>query len=710
MLRLLVIPLAFLIMLVGAMVWSGGGATKRAEFVFINRGDIHTLDLNQMSYMQDFRLTYAIREGLYNLDPVKFRPEPAVAERHDLSPDKRTYTFHLRDDAKWSDGQPVTAHDFAFSWRRMLVEPGEYSSMLEVIDGAAAFGGAYLKGEPVKWDTVKVEAVDDRTVRVSLKNPVRYFLDLVAFPPFYPRNERSMAPFRVFRESDADVMEPFGKYVEAAKRLGAGATAKALAEAAEDTKRELDPAAVAKFVAAAKDFEYTADNDRNARKPRHQLKLATEAELLAMLKLFAAMRPLDGLAAKASTEDQKEDALLALPPAQKLAKMIEVGFVRYVFDKKYTQPPNLTSNGPFVLTDWDFKARLFCKKNPHYWDRDRVKTESIEMVVSEVPQSQLLMYETGSVNWLADVTGEQAAEMEADRTDLRIADAFGTNFLTLMCRPNVPKRMGGGKNPLADVKVRQALAMALDKRQVVNTITRMKELPARTYIPPDGTLAEFTWLPGKFDPPGARTTPYTFKDLKALLPTDDGIKGPGPGLPYDPAKARALLAEAGYADGKNFPKYPILYNTGNPTRKRIAQMIQEQWRKELGIDLPIQGVEGKIFQPWVSGKDYFIATVAWYGDYPDITTFTDKYHSTNLQNDSDWQNKAYDALLAEAEVEADDAKRVAQLSEAVAMIDNEAPIIPLYHYVNLSMNRDDVYGVQPNPRNIVIWKYVGVKK
>src|SRR5438132_13642131 len=103
--RLLVIPVAILLLLVGAIVWSGGGVEKRADFAFINRGDINTLDLNQMSYMQDFRLTYGIREGLYDLHPQTFRPIPAGATGYDLSEDKKTWTFRLRKEVKGSNGE-----------------------------------------------------------------------------------------------------------------------------------------------------------------------------------------------------------------------------------------------------------------------------------------------------------------------------------------------------------------------------------------------------------------------------------------------------------------------------------------------------------------------------------------------------------------------------------------------------------------------------
>ena len=120
MIRILLIPVGLVALLVGALAWSGGGAQRRADFAFINRGDIYTLDTNQMSYMQDFRLTYGIREGLYSPDPQTLKPIPAGAVSHTVSPDGRVWTFKLRPEARWSNGDPVTAYDYIFSWRRML--------------------------------------------------------------------------------------------------------------------------------------------------------------------------------------------------------------------------------------------------------------------------------------------------------------------------------------------------------------------------------------------------------------------------------------------------------------------------------------------------------------------------------------------------------------------------------------------------------------
>lgn len=590
MLRILLIPLGLIALLMAALVWSGGTQQKRAAFAFINRGDIITLDLNEMSYMQDFRLTYGIREGLYELKETTLEPIPAGAVSCDVGDDKKVWTFHLRPEAKWSNGDPVTAHDYVFSWRWMLEQPGEYTYLFYYIKNAKEYSEALAEyfAEPggkerPNFEDVGIKALDDHTFQVTLNNPVPYMLELVAFPPFYPRHAKSMEPF----------------------------------------KKILNP-----------------------------------------------------------TTGQ------------------------YTYEWNYTRPPKVVTNGPYVLKDWDFKVRLWLEKSDTYWDKENVKSPTIEMVVNDNPLSQFLQYETGQVDWQADVPGDIAAEMRASgRKDIRSAPAFGTAFLTFLCKPELPDKLGGGKNPLADVRVRQALAMALDKHVIVNNITRMGELPARTYVPPDGTLAGYEWVDvqdgGKY---------YTDKDLRELLESPSGLTGPGPGLPYNVARARELLAEAGYPGGKDFPVLPITYNTDSTARSKSVQVLKNQWKQNLGIDVELRGVELKTYRDLVTKKEYAIAPVAWYGDYPDASTFTDKYLSTSLQNDAAYESAEYDGLLKQAEQEPDVAKRLRLLEQAEHLLNTEVPIVPIYHYVNVSLSRDNVHGCEPNGRNITIFKHVWVDR
>src|SRR3954447_20719825 len=115
----LLVPFLLLLAIIGASVLSDR-PLPRADFTFINRGDTTTLDLQRMSWMQDLRMAKLLSEGLVALDVFSwdYAPRPAAADRWDISSDKKTYTFHLRPNAKWSNGDRLRASDFVYSWRR----------------------------------------------------------------------------------------------------------------------------------------------------------------------------------------------------------------------------------------------------------------------------------------------------------------------------------------------------------------------------------------------------------------------------------------------------------------------------------------------------------------------------------------------------------------------------------------------------------------
>src|SRR5205085_56643 len=144
---------------------------------------------------------------------------------------------------------------------------------------------------------------------------------------------------------------------------------------------------------------------------------------------------------------------------------------RVIYNQKFTRPPDCVTNGAFILKTWEFKRRLRLEKSPSYWDKKNVKSNSIEMVVVEDAGTQFMRYEAGDVDWMAEVPSEIAPELlERKRKDMRIFPGYGTSFLTAMVRPTFKN---GQANPLADIRIRQALAMTIDKNQIVQTITRM---------------------------------------------------------------------------------------------------------------------------------------------------------------------------------------------------------------------------------------------
>jgi len=191
--RLLLIPLLILVLLIGSMVWSGSATDSPADFTFINRGEVTTLDPVRISWLQDIRIAYALWETLYTPDPQTLRPVPGAAESFTLSEDHTVYTFTLRPNGKWSNGQPVVAQDFVFGWRRMLENPDEYTSLFHLIHGAEAYQSAFAKdSDSASFEDVAIRAIDDRTLEVRLERPVPYFIELVAFTPFVPQNRAAL--------------------------------------------------------------------------------------------------------------------------------------------------------------------------------------------------------------------------------------------------------------------------------------------------------------------------------------------------------------------------------------------------------------------------------------------------------------------------------------------------------------------------------------
>src|SRR5687768_9739723 len=182
---LMLIPVVLLLPLAGIVLFPGGRRERRADFTFINRGETKTLDLNRISWAQDIRTAYILWEGLYTIDPLNtLGAVPGCAEPIELSDDKTVYTFHIRPEAKWTNGDDLTANDFVFSWRRNLEEPGDYTYLLFYIKGAEPYSEAYAKDpRGADFKTVGIEALDPKTLRVTLKHPVPYFPDITAFPP-----------------------------------------------------------------------------------------------------------------------------------------------------------------------------------------------------------------------------------------------------------------------------------------------------------------------------------------------------------------------------------------------------------------------------------------------------------------------------------------------------------------------------------------------
>ena len=164
------------------------GAASASDLNIMLETPVQSLDPQQATDGTSFEVIANFTDGLMQMDKDG-QAVNALAESYDLSEDGLTYTFHIREDANWSNGTPVTAADFVFAWQR-AVDPNvasEYSYMLSDI-GQIKNAAEIIAGEADKSE-LGVTAVDEKTLQVELNVPVSYFLSLMYFPTYYPVNE-----------------------------------------------------------------------------------------------------------------------------------------------------------------------------------------------------------------------------------------------------------------------------------------------------------------------------------------------------------------------------------------------------------------------------------------------------------------------------------------------------------------------------------------
>ena len=156
-----------------------------------------------------------------------------------------------------------------------------------------------------------------------------------------------------------------------------------------------------------------------------------------------------------------------------------------------------------------------------------------------------------------------------------------------------------------------------------------------------------------------------------------------------------MLAEAGYANGDNFPTLEILFNTQEGHRK-IALAIQQMWQENLGISIRLVNQEWRVYLAREMTGDFQISRAGWIGDYEDPNTFLDLLRLNRGNNKTGWENVEYDQLLELANSTNDQVLRYEYFNQAEKLLISEMPIIPIYTYVRQYQISSDVKGWYPN--------------
>lgn len=317
---------------------------------------------------------------------------------------------------------------------------------------------------------------------------------------------------------------------------------------------------------------------------------------------------------------------------------------------KWTRPGNLVGNGPFVLTEWKPGEVIIVTKSPTYWDAATVRLQAIHFHPAADVEGEERAFRAGQLHLTESLPVSKVDTYKREQPGvLKISPFLDTYFY----------RLNTTRPGLADAKVRQALALAVDRMAIVEKITRGGQQPAHSFTPPGV---------GGYVPPD-------------LLRTNS-------------EQARRLLAEAGFPGGQGLPPLEIMINSSG-NHRAIAEAVQEMWRRELGLDVRINNMEQATLLANRRTLDYAILRSDWAGDYLDATTFLKVFASDSSNNHTGWKNPDYDRLLNEADRTPDPAARQALLQRAEAILLAELPIIPVYYFTTVRLVHPAVHGWHP---------------
>ena len=332
-----------------------------------------------------------------------------------------------------------------------------------------------------------------------------------------------------------------------------------------------------------------------------------------------------------------------------------------------SKPETALGNGPFMLADWQHNSEMTLVKNPHYWDADNVKIDKVRMVMITDSNTALAAFKGRKVDLIDNIPPQMTPQL-IKSGEAKVAPTLGTSFSVF----NVTRA------PFDNPLVRRAFTLAVDRTVMAEKVAMGGQKPAVAFIP--------------YGIPGVETE----KDFRA-----EG----GDFLPdrADVEQAKKLLAEAGYPDGKGFPKVVYKYNL-NPINKAIAEALQAMWKQNLGVEVELSNEEWKVFINTRMKHDFDIARHAYLVDFFDAGSLLELWQTGVPENVAGYANEEYDALIKDSLKQMDRAKRIEDMHKAEQILMQDLPVLPLYFYSTPYMQSARVKGIYMSPRKWVFFR------
>ena len=692
---------------------------------FANDSEPQTLDPAIMTGVPEGRLSRALFEGLTtpNLRDLT-KPLPGAAMHWEVSSDGKTYTFYIRENARWSNGKPVTADNFLFSWRRLLTPSvgSQYAELLWSLHHGRAYNQQlfYLAKDKLSLRQFpdsdapvqtfdKVQAKTNKGTSRPASQPASKSKEKVtqAFPKgtLFVRHDLGK---KVIRKRVVQLLDtPEGKPVSGGK-LRSGLKAKVLKKQKKGpytwylvlyrpSKKRVDaknvPSSAVKGWVRSDQIFKTHKTVKVKDVQWFEVSLADKPHWRGWVRQKALTQPdydFLGQQKKKTKSEVKAWKLLGLEVA-KVQKPLPKGYQASALGKNLIFKVHLETPVAYFTQLASFYSLMpvyppLVLKKPRSWVLPRHFVGNGAFKLTHWFINDLIRVEKNPLYWNAKTIRMKSIHFVAvDERDTQLS-MYLSGDLDIVTKPPLPTidillkrkdfrsrpylghyfyRINTRKPPLNNVNLRKALAYAIDRKSIVKHILRAGQKPSHGHVPPGiGTYPPF------------------------------GPSGPH----FDPKKARAFLRKAGFKKGDKLPELSLLYNT-DQQHKQVAEAIQKMWNKHLGLKINLLNKEWKTYLDAVKQGEYQIARAGWIGDYTDPNTFLGMFVTGGGHNRTGWSNSQYDSYIRQAEFETNEKKRFGIFRKAEGLLVDEVPIIPLYYYNYQNLINPAIRGHVDNPLN-----------
>lgn len=329
------------------------------------------------------------------------------------------------------------------------------------------------------------------------------------------------------------------------------------------------------------------------------------------------------------------------------------------FGDKWTDPANIVVNGPYKVSKWQINDELVLTRNPEYYDDANTTLDTITILPIPSSVTDVARYQAGEVDVTAnEIPTEQFASLKEQHGDeLKISPLLCTYYY----------EFNTVKPPFDDVKVRQALALALDRDTIVDKVMSQGQTAAYQLTPP-ATNGDVKITPDW----------STWSQEKRVT------------------EAKKLLNEAGYNES-NPLTFELLYNT-NDNHKKVAVAAASLWKQALGfVDVTLTNKEWKTYLDTRRNGNYQIARAGWCGDYNEPSTFLSIVKSGNSNNHGKYSNTNFDSLMEQTlKAGVTPEQRSSLYKQAEVQLDKDMPLLDIYHYISPRLVKPYVIGFSTN--------------